>query len=178
MYESIPWTLAHELGVFRIDPLPKSCLDFFPGQRGFAGADVPTDGIMVVANNFSTVKGFDDYSAASDAESKTPTWRRLRLIMRFDRVFAECVVIMQPRLVVALGAAAAKYPAADPERAEMQKVDVRTPNGALSAETLVTAIVPHPSAWVGATNAYFEAQGRRIGNLHQLSKNMGGSCRK
>lgn len=89
--------------------------------------------------------------------------------LQFDRVFAECVGIVRPRLVVALGAPTAKYLAADPARAKTRTIDVGTPNGTLSAETLVTAIVPHPSAWVGVTNAYFEPQGRRIGDTYNTA---------
>lgn len=36
---------------------------------------------MVVANNFSSLKGWRDYSEGEDRESNTATWRKLRLMI-------------------------------------------------------------------------------------------------
>jgi hypothetical protein len=77
--DSVPWSAAPEITPIR--PLARKSIDFFPGQCGFTGADFPTGGIMMVGNNFSTVKGWNEYREWPDIESTTATWRKLRLIV-------------------------------------------------------------------------------------------------
>jgi uracil-DNA glycosylase len=152
---------------------------------------------MVVGNNFSTIKGWDDYKNSPDVDSPISTWKRLRLIMResgvpaedwwftnyclgamagtaesynfprriikaleFDRVFAECVAAMKPRLVVTLGLLASNLLKTDFGR---ERIDEREIGG---HRTRLMAAV-HPSAWTwrgkGFGDKDFAAEGARIG---------------
>ncbi len=86
--DSVPWDRAPE--VFPIRPLARTNIDFFPGHCGYVGPEFPLrDGIMVVANNFSSVKGWQDYSGDADRESMTRTWRNLRLMIEASGVEIE-----------------------------------------------------------------------------------------
>lgn len=64
-----------------IKPLNRKNVEFFPGHCGYVGSDFPVGGIMVLANNFSTLNGWNDYCKEPDRESGTPTWRKLRLMI-------------------------------------------------------------------------------------------------
>jgi hypothetical protein len=77
--ESLPWSSVPEVKL--ISPIPRTHIDFFPGHRGHIGERFPVGGIMVVGNNFSSLKGWGDYNASPDVESPTSTWRKLRLVI-------------------------------------------------------------------------------------------------
>lgn len=82
--ESLPWNSVPE--VTPIHPLARKNIDFFPGQVGHTGARFPGGGVMVVANNFSSLKGWRDYAEGTDEESTTATWRKLRLMIQASGV--------------------------------------------------------------------------------------------
>jgi len=53
-FESIPWDMAPEVTPIR--PLARKSIEFFPGHVGHMGHEFPVGGVMLVANNFSSVK--------------------------------------------------------------------------------------------------------------------------
>ncbi|HET6276012.1 MAG TPA: hypothetical protein VFE16_08810 [Candidatus Cybelea sp.] len=77
--ESLPWDDVPEVTLIR--PIPRKHIDFFPGHRGHIGARFPVGGIMVVGNNFSSLKGWGDYIGSPDVASPTSTWRKVRLMI-------------------------------------------------------------------------------------------------
>jgi hypothetical protein len=79
LLDGIPWGLAPE--VTDVRPLERENIDFFPGHRGYLGAEFPSGGIMVVGNNFSSLKGWSDYRNSPDVESPTRTWRNLKAVI-------------------------------------------------------------------------------------------------
>lgn len=79
LLDSVPWPLAPNVTVIR--PQNRTSLDFFPGQRGYAGEYFPVGGVMVVGNNFATLKGWADYCSSPDCGSAIPTWRNMRVIV-------------------------------------------------------------------------------------------------
>lgn len=82
--DSLPWGAVPELTP--IHPLDRKSIDFFPGQVGHTGPDFPVGGVMVVANNFSSLKGWREYSEGPDEESLTATWRKLRVMIHASGV--------------------------------------------------------------------------------------------
>lgn len=86
--EAVPWDRAPE--VLRIKPLGRTHIEFFPGHCGYDGLEFPIyNGIMVVANNFSSVKGWRDYCEDVDRESVVRTWRNLRVIIQASEIEIE-----------------------------------------------------------------------------------------
>jgi hypothetical protein len=77
--DSVPWHLAPS--VTAVQPQNRKSLNFFPGQRGYAGEQFPIGGIMVVANNFTSLNGWAEYCTSPDCESVTPTWRKMRVMV-------------------------------------------------------------------------------------------------
>jgi len=77
--DDVPWAAVPH--VERIYPRDRQNIDFFPGQRGFAGPTFPVGGIMMVGNNFcsrSGEGGLPSWLEAPDVPSAIKTWRRLR----------------------------------------------------------------------------------------------------
>jgi uracil-DNA glycosylase len=153
---------------------------------------------MIVGNNFSTIKGWSDYSNSPDVDSMVKTWKRLRLMieasgvpaeafwftnyclgameakeesydfprsinkaLEFERVFAECLIAMKPRLVVTLG-----RPISDILKTGYdlrERIDTRT----FAGHTARFMAAVHPSAWAwqkkGFGDKEFVAEGARIG---------------
>jgi hypothetical protein len=77
--DGLPWHLAPSVTAIR--PQNRKSLNFFPGQRGYAGQRFPIGGVMVVANNFTSLNGWAEYRASPDRESVTPTWRKMRVML-------------------------------------------------------------------------------------------------
>jgi hypothetical protein len=82
--ESLPWRSVPEVTPIR--PLARKNIDFFPGQVGHTGPAFPVGGVMVVGNNFSSVKGSNDYAIGADERSTTATWRKLRVMIEASGV--------------------------------------------------------------------------------------------
>jgi hypothetical protein len=82
--ESLPWRSVPEVTPIR--PLARKNIDFFPGQAGHTGPSFPVGGVMMVGNNFSSVKGWNDYATGADEQSTTATWRKLRVMIEASGV--------------------------------------------------------------------------------------------
>jgi uracil-DNA glycosylase len=72
-FEALPWHEAEAHWVTKIAPVGHESLSFFPGQRGFFGAQFPLGGIMLVANNFDNLDGWLAYESNLDDKDESAT---------------------------------------------------------------------------------------------------------
>lgn len=72
-YEALPWGDAAHHHVTKIAPQGHPGISFFPGQRGFVGPAFPVGGVMIVANNYDNLAGWNAYRPNLAAEDTSRT---------------------------------------------------------------------------------------------------------
>ncbi len=60
-----------------IEPEGHAALSFFPGQRGFVGPAFPINGVMLVANNFDNLDGWQKYERDLSAVDTSKSFKKL-----------------------------------------------------------------------------------------------------